>query len=214
MTTQRVSLHLTPASLDTLDDGIYPAGARSQRANGILLRYAAMHADMQTQVAEKFADVLPTLASAYFSDGNAGSWLRGWASTQVEIVMEARGSDDWQAVAAESPVVSTVLNASETELVVLEEILARRFAKPADAPIPACTPAGVEELRREALLTQAEAAEFAGVNLRTWRRWEANGKLPEGMWEELVTELSDPQTFFELMRDRATRPSHQKPRKR
>jgi DNA-binding transcriptional regulator YiaG len=213
MSTQRVSLHLTPASLDTLDAGIYPGGGRSQRVNGILQRYALAHAAVEAQVAEKFSDALPTLASAYFSDGNAGSWLRGWASTQVEIAMEARGSEDWQAIAAESPVIDAVLSASDAELSVLEELLARRFAKPASANIP-CTPENVIGLRLEVGLTQPEAAEFAGVSLRTWQTWESTGQLPPGRWEELVVELSDPQTRLTLLRDRSDRPAAQKPRNR
>lgn len=214
MSTQRVSLHLTPASLATLDAGVFPAGGRSQRANGILQRYAAIHADMQAQVAEKFSDALPVLADAYFADGNAGSWISGWASTQVEIALEARGSDDWQAIAAESPVVSAVLSASDTELSVIEEILARRFARPANNSIPACTPENVAGLRRDVGLTQPEAAEFAGVSLRTWQSWEATGQLPDGRWEELFAEMSDPQTQLAMLRDRAGRPHQQKPRKR
>ena len=40
---------------------------------------------------------------------------------------------------------------------------------------PPLPPAEVREARREAGHTQAQAAEFVGVRLRTWQRYESDG---------------------------------------
>lgn len=127
--TQRITAHLAPHILNTLDAGIDPdCGGRSARVNGVIERFESMYQDNVEYVRELLSDSdLHTLLDAHMVEGKAGSWVQGWASTIVEITAESQNIAMNDALEKASPLVRQVLSLSESEASVLEEYLAREI---------------------------------------------------------------------------------------
>ena len=53
------------------------------------------------------------------------------------------------------------------------------------------TPQQIRKTRKDAGLTQKQAAELVHVSMRQWRRWEAGDKINMTAWKLFLYEIGD-----------------------
>lgn len=196
---KRETFFITEKNQSLIESGIHKdGGGQSSRLNGMLERYQIMYNEMRKEVKEKFKADIPKLIKEYAEYGKPGPWIREYALRYIDTLYRSQNSGLVNDISDLSPFHKKFQDATPFEILVLEEIIARKLAITfEEKPVKKIFSKDIQALRIRLGLTQKEIATIAEMTPRNWQRYEnefagTTERIAQQFDSKLFGDLSDP----------------------
>lgn len=196
---KRETFFITEKNQTLLNTGIHKDGSgQSSRLNGMLERYQIMYNEMRKEVNEKFKADIPKLIKEYAEHGKPGPWIQDYASRVIDTLYRSQNRFLVEDIADLSPFHKKFRDATPFEILVLEEIIARKLAITfEDKPEKEIFSKDIQALRMRLGMTQKEIAAISEMTPRNWQRYEndfdgTTERIAQQFDHKLFDDLSDP----------------------